>query len=58
MDRNRLIRDITPRVTRPGVASVVGAARLSAVVVDDLARLTDRDRYLLDLLHDHSTLTT
>jgi hypothetical protein len=54
VDRHRLIRDITP----VGAASVVGAARLSAVVVVELARLTDRDRYLLDLLHDHSTLTT
>jgi len=58
VDRNRLIRDITPRVTRPGVASVVGAARLSAVVVDELARLTDRDRHLLDLLDQHQTFTT
>ncbi|MGH3433848.1 MAG: replication-relaxation family protein [Thermocrispum sp.] len=54
MDRNRLIGTITPR----GAASVVGAVRLSAVVVDELARLTDRDRYLLDLLFDHGTLTT
>ncbi len=53
MDRNQLIGAITPR----GAASVA-AVRLSAVVVDELARLTDRDRYLLDLLHDHSTLTT
>jgi len=53
VDRNQLIGAITPR----GAASVA-AVRLSAVVVDELARLTDRDRYLLDLLSDHATLTT
>ncbi len=54
MDRNQLIGAITPR----GAASVVAAVRLSAVVVDELARLTDRDRYLLDLLDQHQTFTT
>ncbi|GIE93922.1 hypothetical protein Ari01nite_13870 [Paractinoplanes rishiriensis] len=54
MDRNRLIRDIPP--TGKHAAS---SLRLTAsVVAAELARLTPRDRLLLDLLDQHSTFTT
>jgi hypothetical protein len=58
VDRNRLIRDITPSGTAAG--SVGGSAiRLSAsVVAAELSRITPRDRHLLDLLSDHQTFTT
>ena len=55
MDRNRLIRDITPARTH----SSTGGVRLTAsVVAGELARLTPRDRRILDLLHQHQTFTT
>lgn len=54
MDRNRLIRDITPTTDNPA-----GQTRLTAsVVAAELARFTPRDRLLLDLLDQHSTFTT
>jgi hypothetical protein len=54
VDRNRLIRDITPSGAAAG-----SAVRLSAsVVAAELSRITPRDRYLLDLLADHHTFTT
>jgi len=54
VDRNRLIRDITPSGTAVG-----SAVRLTAsVVAAELSRITPRDRLLLDLLHDHHTFTT
>lgn len=54
MDRNRLIRDIPPTGT-PAASS----SRLTAsVVAGELARLTPRDRLLLDLLDQHGTFTT
>lgn len=54
MDRNRLIRDIPPTGT-PAASSF----RLTAsVVAAELARLTPRDRLLLDLLDLHFTFTT
>ena len=54
MDRNRLIRDITPTT-----ANSPARARLTAsVVAAELARFTPRDRLLLDLLDQHSTFTT
>jgi hypothetical protein len=54
VDRNRLIRDITPSGTAAG-----SAVRLSAsVVAAELSRITPRDRHLLDLLSDHQTFTT
>jgi len=54
VDRNRLIRDITPTT-----ANSPARARLTAsVVAAELARFTPRDRLLLDLLDQHSTLTT
>jgi hypothetical protein len=66
VDRNQLIRDITPRATAAG--SVAGhldgrpggpAARLTAVAVAaELSRITPRDRHILDLLDQHQTLTT
>lgn len=56
MNRNRLIRDITPISAQ---ASVPTGARLTAsVVAGELTRLTPRDRHLLDLLDQHKTLTT
>ncbi|GIF74113.1 hypothetical protein Asi02nite_36310 [Asanoa siamensis] len=55
MDRNRLIRDIPPTHTSAGGNSL----RLTAsVVAGELARLTPRDRLILDLLDQHRTLTT
>lgn len=54
MDRNRLIRDITPTT-----GNSPGHARLTAsVVAAELARFTPRDRLLLDLLDQHQTFTT
>ncbi len=54
MDRNRLIRDITPVGTAAG-----SAVRLTApVVAAELSRITPRDRLILDLLADHHTFTT
>ncbi len=54
MDRNRLIRDITPVGTAAGPA-----VRLTAsVVAAELSRITPRDRLILDLLADHHTFTT
>ena len=56
MDRNRLILPITGGGQATGGSS---AARLSAgVVAAELARITPRDRLLLDLLFDHKTFTT
>jgi len=52
VDRNRLIRDIPP-------TSTSGGSRLTAsVVAAELARLTPRDRLILDLLDEHATFTT
>lgn len=52
MDRNRLIRDIPP-------TSTPGGSRLTAsVVAAELARLTPRDRLILNLLDQHATFTT
>lgn len=54
MDRNRLIRDITPSGTQ-----AAGSSRLTAsVVAAELSRLTPRDRFILDLLDQHCTFTT
>jgi Replication-relaxation len=54
VDRNRLIRDIPPTGT-----SAAGSSRLTAsVVAGELARLTPRDRLILDLLDEHATFTT
>jgi len=53
VDRNRLIRDITPVGTAAG-----SAARLTAVVAAELSRITPRDRLILDLLDQHRTFTT
>lgn len=66
MDRNQLIRDITPRATAAGsvIGSVAGppggpAARLTAVAVAaELSRITPRDRLLLDHLDQHRTFST
>jgi Replication-relaxation len=56
VDRNRLIRDITPSSHH---ASAPHGARLTAsVVAGELARLTPRDRFLLNLLDQHKTFTT
>ncbi len=56
MNRNRLIRDITP--TSPQVSAPTGARLTASVVAGELTRLTPRDRHLLDLLDQHKTLTT
>jgi hypothetical protein len=54
VDRNRLIRTITPTGTQ-----AANSSRLTAsVVAAELARLTPRDRLLLDLLDQHSTFST
>lgn len=54
MDRSRLIRDIPPTGT-----SASGGSRLTAsAVAGELARLTPRDRLILDLLDQHATFTT
>lgn len=54
MDRSRLIRDIPPTGT-----SASGGPRLTAsAVAGELARLTPRDRLILDLLDQHATFTT
>ena len=55
MDRNRLIRDITPTRTQAGGN---GLRLTASVVAGELARLTPRDRLILDLLDQHQTLTT
>lgn len=54
MDRNRLIRTITPIGTQAASSSRLTAS----VVAAELARLTPRDRHLLDLLDQHQTFTT
>ncbi|GIM87074.1 hypothetical protein Sar04_38100 [Salinispora arenicola] len=56
MNRNRLIRDITP--TSAQAAAPTGARLTASVVAGELTRLTPRDRHLLDLLNQHKTLTT
>jgi len=53
VDRNRLIRDITPERTAAG-----GSRLTASVVAGELARLTPRDRHLLELLDQHATFTT
>ena len=55
MDRNRLIRDITPTRTQ---RAATGARLTASVVAGELARLTPRDRLILDLLDQHQTFTT
>ncbi len=56
MDRNRLIRDITP--TSTSSSAPTGARLTASVVASELTRLTPRDRLLLDLLDAHKTFTT
>lgn len=56
MNRNRLIRDITP--TSAQASAPTGARLTASVVAGELTRLTPRDRHLLDLLDQHKTLTT
>ena len=56
MERNRLIRDITP--TSPSSSAPTGARLTASVVARELGRLTPRDRLLLNLLDQHQTLTT
>ncbi len=56
MNRNRLIRDITPTSTSSSASS--GARLTASVVAGELTRLTPRDRLLLNLLDQHKTLTT
>jgi hypothetical protein len=56
VDRNRLIRDITP--TSPSSSAPTGARLTASVVARELGRLTPRDRLLLNLLDQHRTLTT
>lgn len=56
MERNRLIRDITPTSTSSSAPS--GARLTASVVAGELTRLTPRDRLLLDLLDQHKTFTT
>ena len=56
MDRNRLIRDITP--TSAQASAPTGARLTASVVAGELPRLTPRDRLLLDLLDQHKTFTT
>lgn len=56
MDRTRLIPDITASGSVPAGGR---SARLSAgVVAAELARITPRDRLILDLLAEHHTFTT
>ena len=55
MERNRLIRDITSTRTPAGGN---GPRLTASVVAGELARLTPRDRLLLDLLDQHQTFTT
>ena len=56
MERNRLIREITP--TSTSSSAPTGARLTASVVAGELTRLTPRDRLLLDLLHQHKTFTT
>ncbi len=56
MNRNRLIRDITP--TSAQASAPTGARLTASVVAGELTRLTPRDRHLLDLLDQHKALTT
>ena len=56
MDRNRLIRDITPTGSQP--AGTTSPRLTASVVAGELARLTPRDRLLLDLLDQYQTFTT
>ncbi len=56
MERNRLIREITP--TSPSSSAPTGARLTASVVAGELTRLTPRDRLLLDLLDQHKTFTT
>jgi hypothetical protein len=51
VNRSRLIRDITPARTQ-------GSRLTASVVAGELARLTPRDRLILDLLDQHQTFTT
>ncbi len=51
MNRNRLINNI------PSTAAS-GSRLTASVVAAELSRFTPRDRQLLDLLHEHQTLTT
>lgn len=54
MDRNRLTPGVTPVRPVGGTADRVTTVGVAA----ELARLTPRDRLVLDLLHTHRTLTT
>jgi hypothetical protein len=56
VDRNRLIWNITPSGTNLATSS--GSRVTASAVASELSRITPRDRYLLELLHQHGTLTT